>query len=260
MELYRGTRREEVKGVRKSVSYTPSLPVAIIWSSRPPDVWGQREASFLPTSTVHIARLNTDKILELSSDNHDSFLQILRALKYGVRGGLDHDEMLKILQYLHNRLIGRAKGGEFSYRVEGIEEEDIPFSLMDPKTTISELKWELEGISDKKEVEQEADRLIADTFIFADAPAVQRAAVNLGYKALYYPDVFQGGEFVAPKLLGIDVYGLQGVERQWDLEMEKVPVHETYRPLVAGAIIPVESVLTRDLLATVSAEQLEKSA
>jgi len=259
MLLYRGTQRPEISGVRKGLSYTPSLAAAIIWSSVPPDVWSRREAVFLPTSTVHRARLKRSaKVLSLAEDNYVSFDHVLAILGYGERDGIDHAEALKILQYMHNRITGRARGGEFLYRVvdedgEELNERDLPFSLSNPMTLIGEFKDEFGGD------DSIAARLRADTFIFADAPATQRAALKLGYDALHYRDLFAGAESVSEKLLGIRADDLEGVETDYDLQGEDVYVHETYRPLKAGAIEVVDSVLTKDLLRQVDLAELSRS-
>lgn len=266
MELYRGTQTSSVKGVREALSYTPSLPVAIIWSAHPGDTWGNLAPHFLPTSTVHRAKLNTKKILELSEYTHATFGRILRKLKYGRPGGIDDREALKILQYMHNRIIGKARGGEFKYAVldeegEHLDPEEVPLSFTDPVTLISEVKDEFQSASFDgiKEALTVADRIEADTFIFADAPAVTRAALKLGYEVMWYPDVFAGGEFGAPPLLGMNVEDLQGVEMDYDIEDDEIATHDTYRPLVEGAVIPVESVLTSELLREVDASELKRA-
>jgi len=262
MDLYRGTQTPGAKGVRGARSYTPSLPVAIIWSAEPSDSWSSREAKakVLPTSTVEFARLNTGKILELSDYTYITYAEILKLLKYKKRGGIDQDEALKILKYLHNRITGMARGGEFKYTVtdsegEPLDPNSVPFSFTSPMTLISEFKDEFEwdGSLDT------AEHLTADTFIFADAPAVQRAALKLGYEVLMYPDVFAGGEFVAEKLLGIEVYDLKGVEEDRDLDGEYIPTHETFRPLVEGAVVPVQAVLTSELLREVDMSELKRA-
>jgi hypothetical protein len=75
-------------------------------------------------------------------------------------------------------------------------------------------------------------RLQADTFIFADAPAVQRAARVAGYDCIVYSDVFEGGRHASEVLLGVDVEELPGIDLDEDLEDDLVVVHDTYRPLV----------------------------
>jgi len=251
LELYRGTQHRKVEGVRAGLSYTTSLPAAIVWSSVPPDKWGQREAEFLPTSTVHVARLNTDRVLELAQgDNHASFASVLMSLEYGDRGGISQEEATKILQYMHNRIIGKAKGGEFVYRVydeegELFDDNDLPFSLTDPLTGVSEIRDAFECADNPLET---AGRLIADTFIFADAPAVQRAAIKMGYEAMFYWDLFQGAEHASKQLLGIEAEHLKGVEWDHDIDGERTLVHETYRVLVDHAVIQTRSVSVKELL------------
>lgn len=259
--LYRGTQRPEIEGVRKGLSYTTSLPAAVIWSTMPPDVFAhdpkRRKAQVLPGSTVHIAELRTKKVLELAENNYTSFRDILLRLEYGDRNGIDEEEALKVLWYLHNRIIGRAKGGEFLYRVvdedgELVDERDLPLSFTDPLTAVSEFREEFEF----DPTLETAARLSADAFIFSDAPAAQKVARRLGYKVFLYHDVFAGGEGVSEQLFGIPVYELAGVDTEYDLEDDKVPTHETYRELVAGAVKPVETVRTRALLRDITEEEL----
>lgn len=246
--LYRGTQRPEIEGVRKGLSYTPSLPAAVIWSSMPPDAWGRREPAFLPTSTIHEAQIvRGGKVLQLAEDSYVSFQRILLLFGYGRRNGISKDEAIKILLYMHNRVIGKARGGEFLYKLvdeDGEERDDrhLPLSFSSPMTLISEFKDEFEGD------DTITGRLAADVFIFSDAPAVQREAVRQGYDILSYRDVFQGAEGASEKLLGIPAEDLHGVETEYDLNRDRVCVHETYRPLTAGAIKVVGSILTKDLL------------
>jgi len=253
MLLYRGTQQLDPGGARRSPSYTPSLGAAIIWSAKPGDVWSQTKATVLPTSTIHVDRLITDKILTLSTESFESFLQILRDLKYGKRRGITDDEALRVLNYLHNQIIGRAKGGQFLYHVHGIREEDVPFSLVMPMSAVSELRDEMDMGLEAEDFMAEADRLEADTFIFADAPAVQKVALRLGYKVLHYPDLFAGGEFAAPEVLGVKAEELKGVRfglgfKDGETKYGKVLLHDTYRILDHSAIETVETVATENLL------------
>lgn len=265
MMLYRGTQKPDAKGVRGAASYTPSLPVALIWSAVPGDMWARRPANFLPTSTIHFASLATDadKVLRLSDSNHESFSEVLGLLKYGEPSGIDQDGVLKILQYMHNRIIGKAKGGEFRYIVldeDGYpqDESDLPLSFTNPMTLIGELKdaFEFDG---RHFLVSHANRLTADTFIFADAPAVQRAALKLGYQAISYPDLFVGGETAAKQLLDMEVEDLQGVQIQRDIDSDDVPTHETIRPLAKSSVEPIKAVRTLDLLKEIDKAQLRES-
>lgn len=235
--LYRGTQTSQDKTVRGASSWTPSLPVAIIWSARPGQLGDSAE--FLESSTVHVGRLRAGaKTLQLCAhSNVCSFAEVLQALRYREDGGIPEEEATKILNYLHNRETGRVRGGEFAYRVidedgEEVTEADIPFSIRSPVTRVSEFR-DGDWYDDPQEA---AGRLEADAFIFADAPAVLRAARSLGYDAIRYLDVFDGGTWAAPELLGVEVDELDGVEMDSDLEYEEVPVHETIRPLSPEAI------------------------
>jgi hypothetical protein len=257
--LYRGTQIPDVKGYHTSLSWTPSLPVAVVWSARPGDVWSRREAAFLTTSTIHVGQLQSRKILELSEYTYSTFGGVLRELRFGKKGGISMDEAMKILVYMHRRLIGRARGGEFLYKVRGpewedLDEADLPFSLMDPVTLISEFADEFDSYADT----DFADRLQADTYIFADAPAVQRAAKEQGHEVLLYPDVFQGGSYISEKLMGLPARNMKFVDMDRDIEGDEVPVHDTYRPLVEGAIVVTETLPTAQVLANVPVRDLRR--
>lgn len=251
--LYRGTQRTSAEGVRKAHSYAYSLPVAVIWSARPGDVWSNTKTKFLPTSTIHMIEANIRNPLKLG-ERYESFSglgDILEKLEFETSNGITKQEVLKVYNYLHNRLIGKASGGEFSYVVvdeEGndiFNEDDIPLSFSHPQTLVSLAKEEWNYEPNIKT----ANYLIADAFIFADAPAVQRAALALGYDALIYSDVFQGGEDAARELLGKNVQELPGIEIQRDLNGKRVPTHITVRPLSADVIIDAVSFPTEELLA-----------
>ncbi len=243
MILFRGTTRPGVQGVSKSFSYTPSLPVAIIWSALPGSAWGERKTAFLPTSTVHFAQLRTQHVLDLGA-NAATLGGILRALHYEEPGGITHAEVLKVFNYLHNRIVGKAPGGEFKYKQideDGEEVEEFSLRYSGVQLFKEEFDWTGGGV-------EIADRFVADTFIFADAPAVQRAARALGYEAIQYEDVFAGGTSAAPELLGLEVEELQGVDESMDIEDDVVPVHDTYRALTDTAIVPTGAVRTAELL------------
>jgi hypothetical protein len=246
MILFRGTQRVGLPGVRKGVSYTPSLPVALVWSAVPGDAWGRTPPQFLPTSTVHFAKLNTKRVLDLG-DNHTSMGIVLRALRYKKRGGIELDQVIRIFNYMQNRVTGKAPGGDFKYQEVGEDGETIEpdWSF---RTQIQLWREDFQMYSDGDD--NLLGRIIADTFIFADAPAVQRAALALGYEAIKYSDVFVGGTYAAPKLFGKDVDGeyLQGVDMEYDLEGEDVPTHVTYRPLTPGAIQPTGAMRSLELM------------
>lgn len=246
---YRGTQRASIRGAQKTLSFTPSLPVAVIWSARPGNIWLGMSPRFLKTSTVHKVQLNTKKQLTLPEYSHVALSDILTALKYE-EGGISCKEVRKIYQYLHNRIIGKAKGGDFSYRLydeegEEVDDYEVPLSLRRPHTIISWYgfdQWE-----DEPTLET-ASCLWADTFVFADSPAVQRAAKAQGYDSIAYVDVFAGGEYASADLLGCPVWDLSGVEE--DTEDKGVPVHWTVRPLDMKIIKLLESVPTEQIVQT----------
>lgn len=259
--VYRGTQRADLGGVLKSGSWTYSLPVAMIWSARPGDVWAssaaRRDPAFLPTSTIHIAETSARRTLTLSTTPHTSFSSILKLLQYGKRDGITEDEARRVLNYLHNRLVGRAKGiSEFGYRVTDedgdlLDPQDVPLSFRNPETLISMLRddWDEEpGLA-------MAERLQADAFVFADAPAVQKVAIRLGIEALIYVDVFEGGKYAAPILLGTPAEKLSGVKYGYDIEHKRVLDHETFRALTDSALSNVRSVPVSVLLEKAPAER-----
>ena len=144
---------------------------------------------------------------------------------------------MRVLNYLQNRLTGKARGGEFRYRVldedgEERDEADLPFSFSASQTLLSGFR---EEFSDDGGMDV-AHRLTADTYIFADAPATQQAAARLGHDAFRYQDVFEGGPSAARDLLGIDIADIACVEDEQDLQGEWVPSHDAVRPLAAARV------------------------
>lgn len=255
--VYRGTQRREIKGARTGQSWAFSLPVAVIWSAVPGDPWAHskevRRAHFISTSTIHIGQADVRNALNLGGI-YTSLAEVLRKLEWGSPEGITDEEVLRVFNYMHNRLIGKAKGGEFVYQVldeygDPRDESEIPLSFLMPMTLISEARDEWDAAYDRAEAMELAARVVADTFIFADAPRVQMAAKRLGYDALTYHDVFQGGESAAEELLGRDVEDLEGIEQDYDLEDNWVPIHDTLRPLGDDVITDVVAVPTEEVLA-----------
>jgi hypothetical protein len=245
--LYRGTQTRDPKGRLAALSYTPSLPVAIIWSSKPGDLWGYTPR-FLDSSTVHSAELAPVKILDLGDRPYLRFSNVLRLLRYEKKGGISTDTALEILGYLNRRYLGHAKGGEFQYKV--VDEEGEPrWGTFRPFSEITVLS-EFADLFEADESLDTADHLTADTFIFADAPALQEEATRQGFGAILYRDIFDGGMIAVPKLLGVKADILEGVELDHDFKREEVYTHDTYRPLVPEAITPADAVRTLDLLKT----------
>lgn len=244
--IFRGTQRTDPGGILRSSSWTDSLGVAVIWSARPGDAFSYseefRRATFLSTSTVHEARIAASRVLHLSDQTYMSLGDLFGALPFS------EAEAKKVFNYLHNRIIGKASGGDFEYEYrnefdEPMDSEDLPFSLLHPVTLMSEARedWDWQG-------SEVADRVLVDTYALADTPAVQRAAIAAGFEALSYWDVFAGGEYGARELLGVEVEQLDHVSTLWGLDGRYVPTHWTYRPLVASAIQIVGSVPTASLL------------
>lgn len=256
MRLYRGTQLAKVRGRQKTTSWTTSLPVAVIYSARPGDVWRGTGTRFLDTSTVFVAELAPGTlILDLCERGPNcSLWKVMQQLKYGTSNGITLEEVEKIVQYMHNRLVGRVAGGEFSFVFfdedgEPYDDEDVPFSVRNPYSILS---WHFmtEFDDDPREV---ALRLWADSFIYADSATFRKVARRLGYGAVRYQDVFQGGVFSAPELLGCEIDELEGVEMDLDIhEDEEIPVHETLRPLYKDVITIERNVPVAELLGQVS--------
>lgn len=239
--LYRGTQREAIGGVRPTLSFTSSLGVALIWSAVPPDPFSSsrdsRVAHFVPASSVHAVHLAMRRPLAWEGLTM-SLYDVLVSLRYGEPDGITVEEVGKVYNYLHNRITGKAKGGEFRYEVvdedgEPVEDESgLDFS---GRTRILDEKDLFMGSEDL----EDAGRLQADAFIFADAPAVVKAATRLGFDGIIHADVFAGGTGAAPTLLGLDVEELDGVEEDRDIDGEWVPSHRTWRPFSADQVVNV---------------------
>lgn len=242
MLLFRGTQTASHARTSRGIpSWTPSLLVATIYSANPGDVWSSRPAMFTKTSTVHVARLDKPRVLDLRGLGITASLsQVLASL--GFPYGIDEDEVRRIYNYLHNRVIGKAKGGEFNYHVfqygedEPVHESDVPLSFLTPESAFS---WVGRDEWDDDPSMETAGRTEADTFIFADAPAVQRAAKAAGFDAIAYVDIFQGGVYAAEELLGLtedEFLEAEGIDMDIDLEDEDVVVHDTWRILNSRAV------------------------
>jgi hypothetical protein len=232
---FRGTQWSDLKGHHVAQSFSPSLAVALIWSAHPGDAFSShdalRKARYLPTSTVFAVEIDAKNKLSVE-ENHLTLGDVCRMLKYGTETGISEDEVLRIYNYLHNRLTGKAKGGEFLYRVvdedeREISDDDIPFSFQNPQTPISIARERF--VYDPSL--EEADRVTADTYVFFDAPMMKKVALRLGYDAFVYPDLFEGSRYASKGLLNLDADDLPGVHEDYDLRNDYVLLHDTVRPL-----------------------------
>jgi hypothetical protein len=168
---------------------------------------------------------------------------VLRDLKFGQPEGISRDEVVRIYNYLHNRTLGRTPGGTFKYQVfddEGtlldLEDDDVvPFSISRPQTIFSVFRESFDFSRDN-EILVEASGLVADAFVFADTPAVVRAAQRLGFRGISYMDVFEGAEAAAPVLLLCEAEDIDCIEELQDLEGDLVLCHETLRPLPGAEV------------------------
>lgn len=244
--FYRGTQRRDLPGFRGATSWTDSIAVALIWSAMPGDSWAsspeRSRARLVDTSTIHAAHLALRSPL-VFAHNSGSVGDIMRLLRYGEADGLVYDELRKVWNYLHNRLYGRAKGGEFNYVVydedgDQLDPYDAPFSLTGSVSWISELRDEQE-YADTTEQFVVADRIECDAYVFFDSKTVQAVARRLGFDGFVYPDLFQGCAAAAPELFGesVNCDALAGVTIQPDVNGELVATHRTYRPLDESSVV-----------------------
>lgn len=219
------------------MSLTDCLEVALVWSSVPPD-W-RRTALFVPGSSVAAFEGDIDPCLDLGQGSSWMTLgDVLKTLRFGEEAGITEEEVERIFNYCHNRITGKAKGGPFNYIFEDedgniLDPDDLPLSFISQATLFSEAREDFPFASDPMEF---ADRIKADTFIFADAPAVQRVATRLGYVALRYTDVFEAGPRAAKDLWGGELKKSKCMSETFDLNDELMPSHKTLRPLKEGLL------------------------
>lgn len=248
---YRGTQRRDLGGVRGAQSWTDAIAVALIWSAVPGDPWAssreRRDAHFIETSTVHAAHLALHHPLVIRETYMD-VADVMRALHYGEPNGITADEVRRVFNYLHNRIYGKAPGGEFSYVVvdedgEPLDEHDEPFSLTGTASHILDLRdeatqygWDDEVVGIDIKV---AERLAADAYVFFDSKTVQAVARRLGFDGFVYPDLFQGCESAARDLFGLECDDIEGVDDARDVKHETVFTHRTYRPLTEESVVPM---------------------
>lgn len=241
MILFRGTQTPDTRRTgRGTISYSPSLLVAVVYSAVPGDVWARREVAFAKGSSVEAVQLARPRVLDLRAHGtYCSLADILSVLDYP--RGISDDEVLRIHSYIHNRLIGKASGGPVIVRVydeDGEEEDahDVPLSLRRPETLVS---WYARDAYRKEPGLDAASLLVADLFAFVDAPAVRRAALAMGFDVIAHLDVFDAGVYAAEKLLGATVRDLHrlGVREAFDLTPRRVAAHETFRVIEAGAVV-----------------------
>lgn len=231
MLWYRGTQTADPKrSVRGPLSFTPCLAAAVIWAARPGDVWSDTPARFTSDSTVSAAHIDATPVLELGGDLMLSVADVLRLLHWGQPDGITHGEALRIYNYLHNRLIGNASGGEFWYEAteDGEPIESDMLMLLRGWSRILEARENF----DWDPTLEEAGNVVADVFIFADTPIVAKVAARLGYRGLSYPDVFEGASGAAEDLMGLDdIDRINCIEWSVDGRGEYVPYIPTLRPL-----------------------------
>ncbi len=262
--VYRGTQRRAKGGRQGAHAYTASLPVAIVYSAVPAGEWGTPPARFLKTSTVHAIDLDCRTALDMAhGETYLGFNDVLAYLDYGKPGGLTHAEARRILNYLHNRLMGKVKvGGQFQYKVYepgGEEREGSLIEMFYGTTDVSAFRddyWDgVEGDSEE-DVFSIAEMLQADAFVFVDSPTFQKVAQRIGHDCIIYTDLF-GGQYAAEDLkLGIDFEDLIEIGISWDLDHDRVNTITSYRPLSLRPIRVLWARPTRAVLRTVPLEGL----
>ncbi len=236
---YRGTQTPDTsKTVRNTLSFTKSLGAAVIWSAIPKDPYSWKsKARFNPgLSTVQAVQVDASPILIITESLYCSMGDVFRALDYGKENGLSFSEAKRIFNYMHNRILGKTKGGSFEYTVVTIDgdelsEDDVELSFTSPQTLISITRDDFDASDGDIDF---ADCISADTFVFADAPAFQEAATRLGYRGTIYHDVFQGGKYASKDIFGIPVEDLDEIFFDVDINMKSVPSHLSLRPFVGA--------------------------
>jgi len=240
---YRGTQRRDLGGVRGAQSWTDAIAVALIWSAVPADPFSslreRTKARFIETSTVHAAHLAMRNPL-VFDQNQGSVGDIMRALRYGEPDGIADDEVRKVFNYLHNRMMGKAAGGEFGYVVydeDGgeIDPDDRELSFDMSDSLIRDMRDEFEYADEKFEV---ADCIAADAYVFFDSKTVQAVARRLGFDGFVYWDIFEGCEYAARDLFGdgVDCANIEGIEEKRDVKYDTVFTHRTYRPMMEASV------------------------
>lgn len=236
MIYYRGTQGHAFDQSRqKALSFTPCLGVALLYAAVPGDPWSRGEKSktrWVPTSTLHAVHLDVTPLLDLDGPS-TSLADVLQLLKYDQENGITYEEVLKLLRYMKKRVIN---GPGFKYVIldedydrYDEENEEQPWGILTLAISYFIDEWEFDPSRET------AMRLIADSFIFADAPIVTRVAERLGFRGIQYIDVVAAQSDVE-ELLDIDIYDIDCIEPRDDFDDEEVPTHETVRPLSGAGV------------------------
>lgn len=181
----------------------------------------------------------------------------MSALGFGEKGGMTLRELKRTLIYLHKRHLGLAPGGPFSSVIldedgEAVERERAFY--LSARSHIRDFWEELEGESAQDQLSM-GGLFVADAFVFADATAVQEAAVRAGYDAIVYDDVFGGAETVLEDLTGLrpEQIGCLSLEEDpfsyWKEEFEESWYHRSVRPLRSDVVTNVKSMPAMEALA-----------
>lgn len=218
---------------------------------------------FVPDSTVSAATIHATKTLDWMWTSM-SLRDVMQQLRFGKEDGITEEEVRRVLNYMQNRALGKVSAGEFQYKV--FDEDGEAYSDWDDKP------WDIltTGIAyirdewDDDPSEDVAGRLAADTFVFVDAPIVQKVAERLGVQAIRYLDVFGGAESALEDLLKVEPQDVACLEEDLDLEDDEVWCHETLRPLTGAQVEyvwqgPAQAVL-QDVMASVRGDDDEVAA
>ena len=241
--FYRGTQTDEHTRTQfKQLSFTPCLGAALVYSAVPANAWSSSKelskAHFVEGSTVTAVRLDVEPYIDwpyLSLSIGD----VMRALKFEEPDGITEEEVRRIYNYMQNRILGKAAGGEFKYKLFDEDGDEMSDEDLEEEKDIltTGIAWARDNW-DYDATLHTADCVAADTFIYADCPVVVKVAQRLGFRGIRYLDVFDAG-YAVKDLFGIeDIFEIECVEQEEDIEWEEVPSHVTVRPL-AGANVEV---------------------
>lgn len=248
IDVYRGTQRPDLGGIRRGLSFATSRIVAATYAARPGTSYS--DTAFVSGSTFHRARY-VGRVLCLGRRAVMDLDEVLKALGYGEANGIVDEEVMRILWYLHNRSTGKAKGGDVAMAVfdedgEEQSEEDMDIGLFSSSSMAKAFSdwWDF-----SPSIEMAA-RFRASTYGFVDAPSVQLAARRLGYDAVLYTDLFEGGEQAVQELFGCDITEAEGIGSGRTIDGDSVPIHATLRVLDPSRLHDVVSVPIAEVAST----------
>lgn len=243
--FYRGTRRPSIDGRLNTQSFASSPDVGSVYAATPSSSWSNPDPSYLRGSTVHPVHIKMTNPLDLRRYGHQmTFGDYLTAMRYGQEGGMQHDEAIKVLNYLskrYQRTVGMDGRGDFAFKVRRHEDDYDP-EVHDSEdlddewgsNQIQQLRDDMEYERDPEKFIRQGHRLQADSYAFADSPRTKAVGQRLGHDGVIHHDVFQGANVAGPALLGKDPEEMHGVSMEGDdidnENYDQLPTHETWRP------------------------------